>query len=237
MKMKQIEFINKIEDYAVQDMKASGIAASLTVAQACLESGYGSSKLTTQANNLFGIKGTYQNQYVVMPTKEYQNGAWVTINAKFRKYPSWAESLADHSAMFNRMDRYKNIRGETDYKRACMLIQQDGYASDPDYSNKLISIINKYVLYELDDKCIGKMPGGPEPISTPDNLPVLKNGSRGEYVLAWQKFLNLNGYPCGNEDGIFGINTCLAVKQWQTVHGLVADGIIGQKTWASIGLQ
>jgi g-D-glutamyl-meso-diaminopimelate peptidase len=67
-------------------------------------------------------------------------------------------------------------------------------------------------------------------------LPVLKIGSRGEYVLAWQKFLNQNGYYCGAEDGIFGKNTACAVKDYQRSRGLDPDGIIGVQTWASIGL-
>lgn len=66
--------------------------------------------------------------------------------------------------------------------------------------------------------------------------PTLKVGSKNDYVLAWQRFLNLNGYDCGKEDGIFGEKTKSAVMKWQKAHGLVADGIIGSKTWASINL-
>ena len=65
---------------------------------------------------------------------------------------------------------------------------------------------------------------------------TLKRGSRGEDVRAWQTFLNLNGYFCGVNDGIFGLKTETAVKAWQKAHpecGKV-DGIIGQKTWASL---
>jgi len=70
----------------------------------------------------------------------------------------------------------------------------------------------------------------------PQPKPTLKRGSRNEYVRAWQIFLNLNGYDCGRAgaDGIFGKATEKAVKQWQRDHGLVADGIIGPKTWASL---
>lgn len=65
-------------------------------------------------------------------------------------------------------------------------------------------------------------------------LPTLKKGDRNEYVRNWQMFLNLNGYPCGSNDGIFGSKTEAAVKKWQKDHHLVADGIIGKKTWASL---
>ena len=70
-----------------------------------------------------------------------------------------------------------------------------------------------------------------EPIT---EYPLLKKGDRNEYVRHWQMFLNLNGYACGNADGIFGIKTETAVKKWQKDHGLKADGIIGSKTWASL---
>lgn len=64
--------------------------------------------------------------------------------------------------------------------------------------------------------------------------PVLRYGSRNDYVKAWQTFLNLNGYSCGANDGIFGKRTLEAVKAWQKAHNLVVDGIIGAKTWASL---
>jgi len=62
----------------------------------------------------------------------------------------------------------------------------------------------------------------------------LKKGDRNEYVRHWQMFLNMNSYACGNADGIFGPKTEEAVKAWQKNHGLVPDGIIGPKTWASL---
>ena len=67
-----------------------------------------------------------------------------------------------------------------------------------------------------------------------EKFPLLKNGSRGEYVRHWQMFLNLNGYSCGSTDGIFGPKTEAAVKKWQKDHALVPDGIVGTKTWASL---
>lgn len=67
-----------------------------------------------------------------------------------------------------------------------------------------------------------------------DTLPIIKKGDKNEYVRNWQMFLNLNGYNCGMVDGIFGPKTEKAVKSYQKEHGLVADGIIGPKTWATI---
>ena len=142
----QKAFINKIGPMAAADMKASGILASLTVAQAILESGWGKSGLTVAANNLFGIKGTYNGQGYTCKTQEWDGSEYITVDATFRKYPSWAESLADHSALFNRLDRYKNLRGLTDYKLACQYVREDGYATDPNYTSKLINLIETYDL-------------------------------------------------------------------------------------------
>lgn len=146
----QKAFINKIGPMASNDMKASGILASLTVAQAILESGWGKSGLTTAANNLFGIKGAYNGEGYTCKTQEWDGAKYITIDATFRKYPSWAESMADHSALFNRLDRYKNLRGLTDYKLACQYVREDGYATDPSYSSKLVSLIETYNLTAWD---------------------------------------------------------------------------------------
>ena len=225
------EFLEKLKPYVINDMRSSGILCSLTASQAFIESNKGNSGLA-KYNNLFGMKGTYNGQAVKMWTTEYYNGTPQRVLANFRAYPSWQESVNDHSALFNRLKRYENLRGLKDYKLACKYVKQDGYATSPSYEQTLLSCINKYKLYLWDAEVLGESPGE----TNVKNLPVLKKGSRGEYVLAWQKMLNLNGYFCGIEDGIYGINTENAVKEWQLSHGLEPDGIIGKKTWASIGL-
>lgn len=144
------EFFAKIKNDVITDMKESGILASLTAAQGFCESAHGSSGLTQKANNLFGMKGSYNGQYVTMKTKEFVNGKYITVDAAFRKYPDWLSSIKDHSALFNRLARYKNLRGLRDYKLACTYVQQDGYATSPSYASTLINIIEKYKLYEWD---------------------------------------------------------------------------------------
>ena len=223
-------FLEKLKPYVIQDMQQTGILASLTAAQAFIESNKGNSGLAQKANNLFGIKGTYNGQCVRMLTTEYYNGVAHRVYANFRKYPSWAESIKDHSDLFNRLSRYKNLRGETNYVKACQNVQADGYATSPTYANTLINTINKYKLYEWDAEALNR------PIQKQNvvEYPTLRQGSKGDYVLAWQKFLNMSGYPCGAEDGVFGKNTRIAVINYQKDHGLVADGVIGKKTWESI---
>ncbi|MBQ1296211.1 MAG: glycoside hydrolase family 73 protein [Clostridiales bacterium] len=148
-------FLDVLKPYVLQDMKDTGILASLTAAQAFIESNKGNSGLTTKANNLFGIKGEYNGQYVVMPTTEYYNGVKTKVNAKFRKYPSWKESIADHSRLFNNNKRYANLRGCTNYLEACKNVQADGYATSPTYAKTLASTVEKYRLYEWDAEVLG----------------------------------------------------------------------------------
>ena len=232
MKYTDVTFLETLKPYVLADMKASGILASLTAAQAFIESNKGNSGLTQQANNLFGIKGKYNGNSVKMWTTEYVNGSPVRVMADFRSYPSWAESIADHSDLFNRLKRYENLRGLKDYVLACKYVKADGYATSPSYDTTLLNTINKYKLYLWDAEVEGSSTG-PTHVK---NLPVLKYGSRGEYVKSWQTFLNLNGFPCGLNDGIYGKNTEKAVRAFQESRGLDPDGIIGPKTWAALGL-
>ena len=237
MKYTDLSFLETLKPYVLADMKSSGILASLTASQAFIESSSGNSALSRPPyNNLFGIKGSYNGNSVKMWTTEYINGVAQRVLANFRVYPSWQESVNDHSAMFNRMKQYENLRGLNDYRLACKYVKADGYASSPSYEQTLLTCINKYSLFVWDAEVLGSSPG-PTPVKA---LPVLKLGSRSEYVKAWQNFLNLNGYFCGKADGIFGKATEAAVKEWQAAHLETcgqADGIIGRKTWASIGLQ
>ena len=226
-------FLEKLKPFVLADMRKSGILASLTASQALIESNKGNSGLTQKANNLFGIKGSYNGQNIKMWTTEYYNGTPQRVLAAFRAYPSWAESIADHSDLFNRLKRYENLRGLTDYQLACKYVKADGYATAPNYDSTLLSTINRYKLYLWDAEVTDTSAGS----ANVKQLPVLKLGSRGEYVLAWQKFLNQNGYFCGAEDSIFGPNVKKAVMDFQLSRGLEPDGIIGRQTWAAIGFK
>lgn len=192
----QKAFINKIGAFAAADMAATGILASLTIAQAILESGWGKSGLTVQANNLFGIKGTYNGQGVTMKTQEWNGTEYVTVDATFRKYPSWAESVADHSDLFNRLDRYKNLRGLKDYKLACQYVREDGYATDPNYSAKLVSLIETYGLTAWDGGAAADTPAPAQPagevvytVKAGDTLSALA----AKYGTTYQKIADYNG--------------------------------------------
>lgn len=153
--MTEKEFIAKIANLAVKDMKNSRVPASLTIAQAALESSWGNSKLTTRANNLFGIKGSGPKGSITVQTTEYVNGKAVKVEAPFRAYNNWGESVADHSALlvngvsWNR-NLYSKVLGASG-KVAAREIATAGYATDPNYTAKLIQIMDTYNLYQYDD--------------------------------------------------------------------------------------
>lgn len=148
----QKTFINKVAPLAQKDMKKTKVLASLTIAQAILESNWGRSGLTKNGNALFGIKATstWKGKRLNMATGEVYDGKTVTINADFRAYDSWEDSIHDHSKLFISLPRYQNLLGITDYKRAAYLVKKDGYATDPLYDTKLIQLIETHKLYQYD---------------------------------------------------------------------------------------
>lgn len=214
-----VQFLSIIKPYVIADMELSGILASLTAAQALIESNKGNSGLTQKANNLFGIKGSYNGDSITMNTKEYVNGRYITVPAQFRKYPSWAESIADHSAMFNRMSRYANLRGLKDYKLACKYVREDGYATSPTYTETLIKTIEEYHLYEWDGV------KAENPYIEPHT--IVKYGMRGDDVKWLQWELNHKGSLL-TIDGIFGDQTLQAVLDFQKAY--FVDGKVGALT-------
>ncbi|WP_310833042.1 glycoside hydrolase family 73 protein [Paenibacillus pedocola] len=153
--MTNAEFISRIAPYAIADMQRSHIAASLTIAQAALESGWGNSGLTVKANNLFGMKGSGPAGSIAIRTTEYLYGKPLLVTAAFRAYHDWGESVADHSAVliggvsWNRglYSRVIGVNGQT----AAREIAAAGYATDPNYAAKLIRIMDTYNLYQFDE--------------------------------------------------------------------------------------
>ena len=215
-------FFKEFKKYCINDMKTSGILASLTAAQGFIESSKGNSGLTVKANNLFGIKGSYQGQSVRMWTTEYINGVKKRVLADFRKYPSWQESVNDHSSLFNRLDRYKNLGNCQDYEEACVNVKKDGYATAPDYAQNLISKIKKYKLWMWDYEVLR--------LYSANKLRTIRVGADGGGVYLLQELLRQNGYKL-DLDGQFGGQTKYALLLYQSSHRLVADGICGPKTW------
>ena len=153
----QSHFLSAIKQGAMDGAK-EGVLPSITAAQAILESGWGSSELAKAPNNnLFGIKDSedWNGESVTVLTQEYVNGGYITVNAAFRKYASWNDSVVDHAKFFTstewRKNNYRKVVNETDYRIAAQELKNAGYATDPGYAGKLISLIEAYKLYEWDE--------------------------------------------------------------------------------------
>lgn len=145
-------FIDQVAPGALSGWNKYGILPSVSIAQAILESGWGKSQLSKDAFNLFGIKGAYQGQSILMPTQEYVSGQWITVNAQFRRYPDWSASIEDHGFFLASNSRYSNLWGKTDYKTVTSLLQQDGYATAPNYADVLNQLIEQYSLTQYDQQ-------------------------------------------------------------------------------------
>jgi flagellum-specific peptidoglycan hydrolase FlgJ len=143
-------FIQQVAPGAIAAQRQYGIPAAVTIAQAIDESGWGQSQLATQDHNLFGIKGTGPAGSVLMPTQEYENGQWVTINAPFRMYNSVAESINDHTLLLATSSSYKQAMTDRADPDAFANDLTGVYATDPNYGNSLITLMRLYNLYQYD---------------------------------------------------------------------------------------
>ena len=133
----------------------TGVPASVTVAQAILESDWGRSLLAQSASNYFGVKavGGLGNDGVVwMSTGEYdaEGQAYETMSP-FRAYRSLTDSLVDHDLMLRNGTRYASaMQVAHDPRQFAQLLAEAGYATDPAYADKLIALMDRYDLYRLD---------------------------------------------------------------------------------------
>ena len=141
-------FIDSIAKGAMEAQQKYGVPASVTIAQAILESGWGKHDLN--AHNLFGIKGTGPAGSVTVPTKEYVNGQWITIHAAFRAYHNAAESMEDHGRLLATSGYYTKAMSVRGDPRAFANALTGVYATAPNYGQSLISLMNQYNLYRFD---------------------------------------------------------------------------------------
>jgi hypothetical protein len=148
------EFIAAVGAAAQRSRRTSGVPASVTVAQAILESDWGRSRLARQGNNLFGIKalnGAGPAGTVTLATWEHVDGADVVVQAPFKAYFTLDESIDDHGRFFTRNKRYADaLAVANDAQAFARAIQNDGYATDPSYASKLIRLMDRYDLYRFD---------------------------------------------------------------------------------------
>ncbi|MBO4430467.1 MAG: glucosaminidase domain-containing protein [Bacteroidaceae bacterium] len=144
------QYVDKYKEAAIEQMHRYKIPASITLAQALLESGAGTSYLAKNANNHFGIKvGVGWNGPYVVRDDDHKG-------EHFRKYKNVEESYEDHS-QFLLKDRYKRLfdLNPLDYKAWARGLKACGYATSPTYADRLINIIETYELDDYDEDRIG----------------------------------------------------------------------------------
>lgn len=141
------DYIAAYKEDAIKEMYLHKVPACITLAQGMLESGNGNSKLSREANNHFGIKCH----------KEWGGDTYTmdddAVNECFRKYDKVLDSYSDHSLFLSSRSRYAFLfdLSPNDYKGWCHGLKEAGYATDPKYAERLIELIERYQLQNLNN--------------------------------------------------------------------------------------
>ena len=225
----QKQFINEIAYIIQEEAKARGYkVCSPIIAQACIESNYGTSSLGYRWHNYFGMKcgSSWKGKSINLSTKEeYQPGQLTTIRDNFRVYDSMEDGVKGYFDFIS-TNRYANLKNASTPKEYLEFIKRDGYATSSAYVNTNMSCIGRHDLERYDWETVQK---NPYKLSKR----VIQMGDRGESVKWVQWELNCHGANL-KIDGIFGNQTKLSVLLFQKQSGLVADGIVGPKTIAAL---
>ena len=141
------EYVNRVLPYAVEAAKTLGVPPHFLVAHSALESGWGKSEIRradgAPSYNVFGIKagGGWQGPTVEVQTTEYVDGVARSTREKFRVYGSYGEAFQDYARVLRGNSRFSGVLGQQDGMQFARSLQQSGYATDPDYADKLGRII------------------------------------------------------------------------------------------------
>jgi flagellum-specific peptidoglycan hydrolase FlgJ len=146
----QQAFISLIAPGAVVAQQRYGVPASVTIAQAIEESAWGQSSLADRYHNLFGIKGAGPAGSVTLPTREYENGGWVTVDARFAVYRNVAQSIAAHAELLAGSGYYTRAMADRAHPDAFAHDLTGVYATDPGYGANLVALMRLYNLYQYD---------------------------------------------------------------------------------------
>jgi len=175
-------YIEQYADVAIQKMQEYKIPASITIAQGIFESACGKSRLAVEGNNHFGIKchTEWTGDTILIDDDELQEC--------FRKYASVSESYTDHSLFLTTRKRYSNLfeLDIMDYQAWARTLKQDGYATNPQYADRLISLIERFNIARLDTmwQTSGKYV---QPTETNDTKPVAENNKPAEKPATTEK--------------------------------------------------
>lgn len=194
-----VSYINQFKEIAKSSMFEYGVPASITLAQGILESGTGQGALSKNANNHFGIKC---NSDWTGESVRYTDDA---ENECFRKYEYPSQSYRDHSMFLSTKPRYATLfeLEKNDYKEWAKGLRAAGYATDPDYPNKLIKLIERFQLNRFDNEVLGL-----ETIPTNTNSIAINNQERhqvsqGDTLYSISKRYNISVDELKRKNNIF----------------------------------
>lgn len=225
------QFIQRIAPIIQEEAKKRGYqVCSPVIAQACIESAFGTSMLGSKWHNYFGMKcgSAWKGKSINLKTKEeYTVGTLTTIRDNFRVYDSMEDGVKGYFDFIS-TKRYANLKSASTPKEYLELIKKDGYATSSSYVNTNMSCITKY---DLDKYDWNKVQSVSNPYKLTDS--IIKKGSKGESVKWLQYELNKHGYKL-TVDGDFGAKTEAAVRDFQSKNKLVVDGIVGKNTIRSL---
>lgn len=140
-------FVSKMHAAAEAVSEKSGVPMKLLLSQAALESGWGKREILHEngqsTHNLFGIKAgkSWAGKVANIMTTEYENGAYKKVQQPFRAYDSYEDSLADYARLISTSPRYEAVMHAATPQEAAQRVQDAGYATDPNYAQKLIKIM------------------------------------------------------------------------------------------------
>ena len=226
------QFIAMIAPLAQKAYKTLGkVKPSVCIGMACVESGFGTSRIMAQHNAYFGQKvGTGKTAvkywsgkfFTSRTSEEYTIGKHSVIQAAFRAFDSAEQSVFNYYELLN-TSLYKRVLATSDYREQMAQIKACGYMTSSTEVNSVIKIIETYGLTKYDLNTV--VEGNPytEPTT---NIKLNMSGIGVKWV---QYELNRRGYGL-KVDGIAGNKTIAAVKDFQLKFGLVVDGIVGAKT-------
>lgn len=234
MTEQQSKFIAEIAPIIVKYAAQYGYrVTSVTIAQACLESGFGNA-WSRRNNNYFGIKyGTWIKRSAIASkitvvqartNEEYRVGQLTSIIDGFCKCSGMDTGVALYYEFLRVNSRYKNLKGCKTAAEFANTIKADGYATSSSYVQNLLNCVRACGLEKYDGKRVENTSGS--------SVRTLRQKDRGEDVKHMQEMLITCGYSCGpaGADGIFGTETFVALCAFQKASGIAVDGIYGPKS-------
>ncbi len=141
------DFVSRTWPHASEAAKSLGVPAHFLVAHSALESGWGKNEIRwpdgSPTYNIFGVKAgrNWTGQTVEIQTTEYVDGVAQTVREKFRAYGSYGEAFQDYASLLRGNSRFAAVLGQQDGTQFARSLQQSGYATDPQYADKLGRII------------------------------------------------------------------------------------------------